>query len=241
MEALLLAALSAVAGLLGGWLALSRRVKPDLAYSFTAGALIGLAAFSLLPQIIELSGEASLSLTAAMGFLVAGFLSIHIIEKLVSVHHNDDSHYRTHTHPFVGLASAAALIGHSFLDGMSIGVAFQISKGFGLTVAVAVIGHRLADGFNIANLVKKSGGRRSRIFRLVVAGALAPVFGVILANFVEVSVDVLMAYFGLFAGLILYIGASEILPQAHSRSVGRSSLFLTLGGVLLMYIISHAI
>lgn len=238
MEPLLFATLSAIAGLLGGWLAFSKRIKPDLAYGFTAGTLIGLAAFSLIPEIFELNKSASIANTWVMALLVAGFLSIHIIEKLVVVHEHEGK-YRSHTHPYVGLASAVVLVGHSFFDGLSIGVAYQVNTTFGLAVAIAVIGHRFADGFNIASLVKKNGGHRSKAALLVALGALAPIAGVVLALFVDIPTDALLAFLGFFTGLILYIGASDILPQAHSKASSRTSLLFTLLGVVFMYFVSQ--
>jgi ZIP family zinc transporter len=49
----------------------------------------------------------------------------------------------------------------------------------------------------------------------------------------------LAVYLGFFAGFLLYIGASDILPQAHSKTSSRATIALTVTGALFMLAISH--
>lgn len=234
-----MAILSAIAGLAGGWLALSKRIKPNLTLGFTAGALIGLVAFGLLPEIVELNEGVNLALVWAMGTLVVGFLTIHIIEKTVLIHQPHEGSYKPHLHPFVGVASALALIVHSFLDGLSIGVAFQIDNKIGVAVSLAVIGHRFADGFNIATLTTRSNKSRSTVIKMVVAGAAAPILGSLTSLIFTFPVDFLYFYLSFFAGFILYIGASDILPQAHSRRTSYGTILATVLGVVFMLLVTQ--
>jgi ZIP family zinc transporter len=47
--------------------------------------------------------------------------------------------------------------------------------------------------------------------------------------------DVLLGYLGAFAGFLLYIGASDILPEAHAEHPSLATLSLTVTGVAAMY------
>jgi zinc transporter ZupT len=71
--------------------------------------------------------------------LVAGFLLFHGLEKFVLIHSVHEDDYAVHRHPHVGVLSAVALIGRSFMDAIDIGLAFQASPAVGLTVAMAIM------------------------------------------------------------------------------------------------------
>ena len=51
------------------------------------------------------------------------------------------------------MLSALALVGHSFLDGASIGLGFQVNAAAGILVALAVIAHDFTDGMNTITLM----------------------------------------------------------------------------------------
>src|SRR6185436_2217410 len=98
--------------------------------------------------------------------LVAGFLIFHILEKSISIHHSHEDEYADHKHPHIGMASALALIGHSFMDGVGIGLGFQVSPAVGILVAIAVIAHDFTDGMNTVSLMlrHKNSTPRARMF-----------------------------------------------------------------------------
>jgi zinc and cadmium transporter len=241
MIAIVLSLVSALAAELGGFLALSRRRNLNLTLGFTAGILIGLVAFDLLPEIVGITESHQIDFIWPMVGLVVGFLLFHVIEKSILIHHSHEKQYVVHQHPHVGLASAFALIGHSFLDGMSIGIAFQVSNAVGAAVAIAVIGHRFADGFNGVNMMLLHKNNRQQSLRVLAVVAVAPILGAVLAQFYTLPAAALAVYLGFFAGFILYIGASDILPQAHSKGSTRITLVLTILGAVFMYAITRFI
>jgi ZIP family zinc transporter len=69
--------------------------------------------------------------------------------------------------------------------------------------------------------------------------ALAPVFGAASTLLFTLPEHVLVLYLGVFAGFLMYIGASDILPQAHSKQSSVSTLMLTLLGALFIFIITR--
>jgi zinc and cadmium transporter len=239
MIAILLAIVSAIAAELGGFLALSKRRKLNLTLGFTAGALIGLVAFDLLPEIFEISNNQNLDITWPMVTFVVGFLLFHTIEKFILIHHSNEEQYVVHQHPHVGLVGAGALVGHSFLDGMSIGIAFQVNNTVGTAVAIAVIGHRFADGFNGINLLLRHKNKRPLALKVLAVVAVAPILGAIATLFFTLSESILAIYLGFFAGFILYIGASDILPQAHSKGSSKATIVFTILGAVFMFLVTR--
>ncbi|MBW8757992.1 MAG: ZIP family metal transporter [Burkholderiales bacterium] len=210
---------AAVASTLGGG-ALALRFRDRLHYllGFTAGVLLGVVAFDLLPEIFSLARENAFDASAAMVALVVGFLLFHGLEKFVLVHPAQENHYSHHHHPHVGLASAAVLAAHSCMDGVAIGIGWQVSPMVGLTVALAVIAHDFSDGLNTVSLMLRHRNSTRRAIAMLVVDALAPLLGVLLTQAFTIPPFQLMVYLGFFAGFLLYIGVSDILPEAHSRA-----------------------
>jgi ZIP family zinc transporter len=144
MNAIAVAALPILTTLAGGVFALKAKARLHLVLGFSAGVLLGVVAFDILPEIVELNARLGRSIDATMVALVAGFLVFHAAEKLLLIHQGQEGTYAGHHHPAVGLLSALALVGHSFMDGIGIGFAFQISGRTGVVVALAVIAHDFA-------------------------------------------------------------------------------------------------
>lgn len=227
-----------ISTMLGGILALKNTKHLQRILGFTAGVLLGVVAFELLPEIFETLKSINGSPTGAMIALVCGFLILHIIERSILIHHTKDEHYPVHNHPHVGMASAAALIGHSLLDGVGIGLAFQASPAIGAAVAIAVIAHDFTDGLNTVNLMLINKNKRARTMGFLILDALAPVVGALSATLISIPDNMLVIYLGFFTGFLLYIGASEILPEAHAKKSSYKTIMLTIVGVLFMYGIS---
>jgi zinc and cadmium transporter len=239
MVAFLLSLLAALTALVGGFLAIRGRRQLSYTLGFTAGVILGLIAFDLLPEIFNIVQKTGLDPKWPMITLVLGFLVFHIIEKFILIHHPSENNYGPHVHPHVGVASALALAGHSFLDGVAIGVAFQVNKAVGTAVAIAVISHRFADGFNTTNVMLHHQNKPHLARRLLYVAAIMPVLGVLITNVATFSERSLAIYLGFFAGFLLYIGASDILPQAHSKGSSRKTIALTVLGTVFMFIVTR--
>jgi zinc and cadmium transporter len=239
MDALYLSIVAAVAALLGGWAAIRGRKQIVYMLGLTAGIILGLVAFDLLPEIFRIVNSTGLDPKWPMIAFTAGFLVLHIVEKTILLHQPQEDNYGPHVHPYAGVAGAIALIGHSFLDGVAIGVAYQVNSTVGLTVAIAVIAHRFADGFSTANVMLLHKNSRSHAKAALYAAAVMPIIGVLVTNVFTISEKSLAIYLGFFAGFLLYIGASDILPQAHTKGSSRLTILLTICGVAFMFLVTR--
>lgn len=201
----------------GGLFALKFRNRLHFILSFTAGVLLGVVSFDILPEIFSIAHESALDPIGPMIALVAGFLIFHGLEKFVLIHHAHEGSYSAHHHPQVGILSSLALVGHSFMDGVAIGIAFQVSAAAGVIVAIAVIAHDFCDGLNTISLMLVHNNTPRRSLAMLVLDSVAPVIGAASTLAFRLPTDILALYLGFFAGFLLYIGASDILPEAHSQ------------------------
>lgn len=239
MTPVILSFMTFVSTMLGGFVGLKNRDHMHRLLGFTAGVLLGVVAFDLLPEIFEIVHSLNIAATGAMIALVCGFLIFHIIEKSILIHHSQESDYEVHHHPHVGVASALALIGHSFLDGVGIGLGFQAGTAVGITVAIAVIAHDFTDGLNTVNLMLLNKNKPKKAVMFLIADALAPVLGALSTMLFSIPDSSLVIYLGFFAGFLLYIGASEILPEAHSKHSSFKTIGATVLGAAFIFVVTR--
>lgn len=239
MVVFLLTVAASVAALLGGYTALRSRRWLNLAMAFTSGLVLGLVTFDLLPEIFDIVHSQSLDPVWPMIALTAGFLLFHLFEKFVPLHEASEEHYEPHRHPKLGVARAVALTGHSFLDGLSIGIGFQVSTAVGTAVAIAVIGHRFADGFDTTTFMLFHQNKLIHIKRWLAIVIIMPVIGGLASLAFTLSEKALAIYLGFFAGFILYIAASNLLPQAHTEHSSKKAFGLTILGIIFIFIVTR--
>jgi zinc transporter ZupT len=237
LDALWLSLVSFVSTCAGGLFALRFRDRLHLILGFTAGVLLGVVSFDLLPEVFALVREHGLDPAGPMVALVVGFLLFHAVEKLVLIHHAHEQSYADHHHTQVGLISASALVGHSFMDGVGIGLGFQVSPAVGLIVATAVIAHDFADGLNTVSLMLAHNNTTRRSLVMLALDALAPVAGAASTLLFQMPAPTLVLYLGFFTGFLLYIGAADILPEAHSRRSSAFTILLTCLGAAFVYVV----
>lgn len=211
----------------------------QIALAITSGLVLGLVAFDLLPEIFEAAESQSLDVAWPMITFVLGFLFFHIVEKFILLHQAEESEYGPHQHPKLGVVRAIALAGHSFLDGLSIGVAFQVNAAVGYAVALAVIGHRFADGFDTTSFMLFHGNKLVRIKKFLAVVVSMPIVGGLASLVVSFSESALAMYLGFFAGVLMYIASGNILPQAHTKGTPYMSFGLTVLGAGFMFLITR--
>ncbi|HYH35957.1 MAG TPA: ZIP family metal transporter [Candidatus Saccharimonadales bacterium] len=239
MIVFLLTLAASMAALIGGYTAIHSRRWLNLTMALTSGLVLGLVTFDLLPEIFEITHAEALDPVLPMIAMTTGFLLFHLFEKFVPLHEATEKEYGPHRHPRLGVLRALALSGHSFLDGLSIGVAFQVDMTVGTAVAIAVIGHRFADGFDTTTFMLFHKNKLTHIKRWLAAVICLPVVGGLASFGVSLSESALAVYLGFFAGFMLYISASHLLPQAHTENSSKKSFGLTALGVALMFLITR--
>jgi zinc transporter ZupT len=204
-----LAALVGIAGAaVGLWLTgVQRRAR--IIVPFSAGVLLGVAAFGLLPELALAAGW-----TRSLGLAGLGYGALIVIDRFLypicptCAHDHDHRGCADELHGLaVPLIAAAAI--HSFLDGWSVATA-QFAAPLGLRVAVplAVALHKIPEGMALGGIVRAT--MHSRLAALawcVIAEGATLVGGVCaLAMAPHLGTAWILYPLGLTGGWILYLG-----------------------------------
>jgi ZIP family zinc transporter len=238
MLIIVIAAAAFCATFAGGLFALRLKDKLHLVLGFSAGAVIGVAFFDLMPEALALAaGHEDSATTIAWAGL--GFLGYLLLDRTVLFHGQGaqgDDHGRAPPVARRGSLGAFSLSAHSLLDGVAIGLAFQASRAGGAVVAIAVLAHDVSDGVNTANMVLKHGGGRRRALGWLTADALAPAIG-LGSTYLFTLPDMAFGHcLAVFAGFFFYIGASDLIPESHHAHPKMLTTIMTLAGAAAIYV-----
>ncbi len=226
-----------VATLAGGAFAFYRRRQLLPVMSFSAGLLIGVVFLELIPEISAQSSGGEGIPRSMMLSLLAGFLAIFLLEKLTIIHGERDHDMPEHHHR-VGMAGALGLAFHSLLDGFAIGAGFRAGEAVGIGVALGVLAHDFADGLNTVTFMLASKNNIRRSIGFLLLDAVAPIIGALVATRLALPKELLGYQLAFFAGFLLYMGASDLLPHVHERP-RLSLLALTLAGIASAWGLAH--
>jgi ZIP family zinc transporter len=233
MTILFVASLAFAATMLGGIFALRFRDNLHLILGFSAGAVVAVALFDLLPEAMKLGDVSRLSL-----FVAGGFFAYLVLDRVVLLHPHTGphtGHEHGHADPARGTAGALTLSAHSFLDGVAIGAGFQASPAVGAFVAAAVVTHDFSDGINTAGFILKSGGGWRRALPFLLLDAVAPVLGAASTLLFRISESAIGPVLAVFAGCFLYLGASDLIPESQHAHPRAATTLMTLLGAAVLY------
>jgi zinc transporter ZupT len=215
--------------LLGGDLGARGR---SLSAAFAAGILIALAFVDLFPEGLELAGE-----TAVAGF-IGGFALLFLTESftMAHTHHLPEEHVQKHAlGPFIiGLAI------HNLADGFVLGVGAKAAAVTSWLVGLGVLVHQVPVGISLAAvLLAAHVGRAGVLWTSVLLGLAIPAAATLTA-FLPVPGDGALGLLtGVAGGILAYIGAAHLLPEAQSEDTDRSAgilfvatLIITAAGLL---------
>lgn len=219
--------------LLGGLFALRFKDKLHLILGFSAGSVIAVAFFDLIPEAVELGSE-KYTTSFITSIIALGFVLYMILDRFIFLHSHNHEEGEVCLHPR-GQLGAGSFSFHSLLDGMIIGLAFQVSVAVGIVVAIAVITHGFSDGINTVNMILKNGGDKKQALRWLVLDAVAPVIGITATLFFTLPMATLGILLATFAGFFLYIGACDLLPESHHAHPTFWTTFMTILGMLVLF------
>ena len=178
---------------------------------FGAGILIGIALLEIVPTAIDLASE------KAMVFVLIGFAGFFLIEKFTLVHHFDRKEGDSHLH--FSIATFFVLCLHAVLDGVIIGLGLEFDEAFGLMIFVAILFHKLPLAVSVASVFLDKSEKKMAVLQMLIFALSTPVGLVATVVFLKgLPVDAIGAVAGLSAGIFLYLGATDMLPEiSHPR------------------------
>jgi ZIP family zinc transporter len=228
-----LACLTVLATLIGGRVALRLSHTLPTVIALTGGVVVAVALFDVLPEGIDNVGDAN----KATALVAVGFLAFFFAERALVLHHRDEPE-EARAHSRVGVLGALGLSIHSFVDGLGIGLAFSLDSTTGFLVFIAVISHDFADGLNTVSFILSQSGDRKQAARWLQIDAIAPLLGAIVGSFAGVPDEALGYILCVYSGFFLYMGATDLLPEAHAHA-SWSKVGLTASGFAAIFVITR--
>jgi len=203
----------------GGLLALRVRDRLHLLLGFSAGAILGVVLFDILPDVVDRAGADHIAISNLMVATAAGFLAFFCLERITKLHSpREHEHHAGIPHGGeLGILGAAGLSFHSYLDGLAITVGFRTGAAVGAVIAVAVLAHDFDDGLNTVTVVLAHGNPARRARQWLLVDATTPLLGALTGLVAPIPTSVLPYILATFAGSFLYIGASDLLPEAREH------------------------
>ncbi|HUY26766.1 MAG TPA: ZIP family metal transporter [Candidatus Binataceae bacterium] len=178
--------------------------------SFSGGILLGVAFFDMIPDAAPMLGK-------WLGWpLLAGFLTIFVLERFVLVHpypeHPGAHGHEDHIH--LGIMAYAGLSFHSLLDGLAISSTYNKPE-LGGVVMLAVLFHKIPDAFALTSLLLLDRWKpRSIVWLMALHAASTPVGAMLTWAVLKQTNDMAIgAAIALSAGTFLAVATSDILPQ----------------------------
>jgi ZIP family zinc transporter/zinc and cadmium transporter len=230
---LILGAIAALADVAGGLvLVRAKGIERYLRYfvAIGAGFLMAVALLEMAPESFRMSPRLGPIL------VMAGYCIVHLLEHTISSHF----HYgelvtrRTSTAVLVGLSV------HALFDGVAIGSGFVVSNWLGWLIFLAIFLHKAPEGFTMASVMLASGRSRSMALYSAVGLAAATLLGVAV---IEVVPTWLTYGLPISAGVAIYVGATDLVPEVNREPGIRMALlfFAGVGAFLLMRMLLPAL
>jgi ZIP family zinc transporter/zinc and cadmium transporter len=179
----------------------------DAMLSFAAGFLISVSVIDLFPESIKLAGP------VAPAIVLGAYVLVHITQHTIGRHF----HFGEETHSVSELVSVSALVGllmHTFVDGVAVASGLRVSPGLGVLVFVAVLLHKFPEGLAISSLFMAAGAGRRKAILAAAALGMTTIIGVLVTD----QLVFLQTYgLAISAGVTLYVGASNLVPEFQDR------------------------
>ncbi len=225
---LLASTLACVVTTIGIWV-ISRHERAGRAYSayfmcFAAGVLISVSLLHIIPKSLQMNARAPF-------FLLAGFLFTHLSNRFLNAyvcHRTQGSEAASGIVPTLGIGL------HSFIDGIIFAVTFNVSILTGVLAATGMVLHEFPEGIVTFVMLERGGfsRRQSVLYAFLAAAISTPLGTVISLPFVSrISTSALGAMLAFSAGVLIYVGATHLLPAVEKEN-RRFSLLALLTGIL---------
>jgi zinc and cadmium transporter len=193
---------------------------------FAAGVLITTPLILAFPQAAAknpYSGYATL----------IGFLFMFFSNKLIK--------YKTKQKELAFGITAAEGIGiHSFIDGVIYSVTFTVSILTGFIAGIGLVIHEFAEGVITFSVLLKGGfsEKKAAFYALLIASFTTPLGAFIAYPFInKLNDSILGLALGFVVGVLVYISASHLLPEAQTNQKKHSTLTFLSGVALSLFIV----
>lgn len=242
--ALFLSIIAGMADILGGFLAIAKKVDNKILSYFIAissGFILAVTILDLYPEVIrELSyGPVLILVGFAIIFILDNFFAVHAHEgkdghkhSMLSAENKKEEKLETHS---VWAAYIGLLI-HTFFDGAAISARILVSPTAGILTFIAVLSHKVPEGFSMSAIFQAGKFSRSHAFAAATTLGFSTILGAVIIFLLGHS-EFSLVFLALATGSFTYIAGSELVPLV-SASRDRKGILFFLLGIVLFYLTS---
>jgi zinc and cadmium transporter len=202
--------------------------------SFSAGLLLAVAFLDVLPEAIELSGDAHTTLNT----LLIGILCFFLMEKLAlwrHKHEDSDNHHQRAA-PLIMVGDAV----HNFTDGVLLAAAFLADTALGWSTALAIVAHEIPREAGDFALLLSAGWKKSKALLWNILASLTSVAGGVIGFFTLAHTQQWVPLALTFAGAgFIYIAIADLLPRRERSDFAWHAAFLIAGVTVVAFSAGH--
>lgn len=197
--------------------------------SFAAGVILAAVFLHLMPEALETNHE------NALLFALLGFILFYLLENILIIHSSAELEHLGHEHHAAhyarSLVAGTGLFVHSLIDGIIIGIGFEVSPEVGMIATIGIILHEFPEGIAIQSVLFDSGMKRRNALLYSLAVAFATPVGAVLslAFLGSLSASTVGLMLAVGAGTFLYVAASDLIPAAHGHAGKFSAVLFCVG------------
>jgi ZIP family zinc transporter len=224
----------------GGLFAIKYRSRLGIIEAFVAGVLLAIALFELIPESFDMANkpEINMPIKSVMYIVAIGFIFLYILERYISIHRICiKGKCENVKDPKGGSLVAMELVISNFIDGLAIGLGFQVNLTVGVIVGIAMIGDNFCDGINTATIMMNHENTSKSSMRMVFLDAITPILGALSVSFFTISDKYLVLVLPFLAGGLIYLGASDLIPEAYEKIPPLTAIVWSILGFIFMFLI----
>ncbi len=208
----------------------------SIVLGFTAGVMIGVSFFELMPSSLETIGFINSSIAFVIGFififLIDYFIPHEYIGQKEKINENTDKKL-LRTGMFVAIGIAI----HNFPEGMATFYSSIVDLKVGLAIAIAIAIHNIPEGIAVSAPVYKATGSKKKAFLWSFLSGVVEPLGAILTAFILfpfLNLKILGFMLAGIAGLMVFISIDELIPVSKSYGYNHLPIISFIGGMVIM-------
>ncbi len=234
-------AIAFIMTLLGGAFGVKYRRNIIILMAFTAGVLIALSLFELIPEIFSLAQKTQASINSALFTIASGFIFLYAVNQYLFKPQKTNGKDKKTLRSSSGLLATSEFCTHALLEGLTIGLSFQFNFGLGIIAAVAVVSHDFCDGLVTITLMLSSGNSVKASLGLLVIDAAAPIAGAVATLFFVMPDNYLVFFFSFLTGGFIYLGTMHLLHKSFQDNPKWITIVTFVSGILLIFVLARVV
>lgn len=222
---------------LGGFISLYIRKPNKKLFSsllmFTAGLMLSIISFDLLPEAFEIGG-----IFVELLGLVNGLILIFLVEELIPINKLKSYPKKKQNYIRMSLMILISLSLHNLPEGLALGSSYIYSSDIGFKIAILIALHNIPEGISIGIPLTLSGIKPINIILLTFISGLPTALGAFAGSILGNLSDYFISYcLASAASTMLYVVCREIIPEASNMYNGRiTAVFLIVGFITGCYL-----